>query len=236
ALFSFAVLALLIATQTGSAAAAEPTCNGSSMYVVAHEDDTLIFQTPTITQEVESGRCVRSVFLTAGDAGKSQLYWHSRETGVEAAYALTAGVANEWQSSTVTAAGHTLLLRTLTANPRVSIVFMRLPDGGFPEGLGYASTGNQSLMKLWNGGNKATPSITSISAIDGTNTYTYNGLIETLAGLMNSFQPRVIATQDFKESFAELRQHQRTQRSRGHGLLHAESGEGLHQIAHAARL
>lgn len=177
------------------------------MYIVAHEDDTLIFQSPTISQEIESGRCVRSVFLTAGDAGKPQTYWHSREAGVEAAYALMAGVADQWTSSTVTAAGHSLLLRTLTANPRVSIVFMRLPDGGYPEGLGYAATGNQSLMKLWNGGNKATPSETSISAIDGSNTFTYTSLTETLTGLMTSFEPRVIGTQDFKEKFATSEDH-----------------------------
>jgi LmbE family N-acetylglucosaminyl deacetylase len=201
-LLACAALALLFGAKAGVAAATEPTCNSSSMYIVAHEDDTLIFQSPTLAQEIESGRCVRSVFLTAGDAGKSATYWHSRETGVEAAYALLAGVADEWQGSTVTAAGHTLLLRTLTADPGVSIVFMRLPDGGFPEGLGYAATGNQSLMKLWNGGNKASPSITSISAIDGTNSYTYNGLIETLSGLITAFEPRVIGTQDYNETFS----------------------------------
>lgn len=201
-----ALLALaLFGAKPGDASAAEAvTCNSSSMYIVAHEDDTLLFQSPTFAQEIESGRCVRSVFLTAGDAGKPKAYWNSREAGVEAAYALMAGVADNWQGSTVTAAGHSLVLRTLVAEPRVSIVFMRLPDGGYPEGLGYPATGNQSLMKLWNGGNsvKGVPTESSISAIDGSNTFTYNSLIETLTGLMTSFEPRVIATQDFLETFS----------------------------------
>ena len=205
------VLLLLIAAGSARAAVGEGgNCTSAHMYVVAHEDDTLLFQSPSILQDIESGRCTRSVFITAGDAGKGALYWQSREEGVEAAYAQMAGVANEWTSSTVVANGHPLLLRTLVGDPRISVVFMRLPDGDYPSGLGYPVTGNQSLMKLWNGGNKATPSISSIAAVDKSNSFTYSDLVATLTALMNAYEPQQVATQDYTETFAGWDHHDHT--------------------------
>ncbi len=45
---------------------------------------------------------------------------------MEAAYSEMTGVADAWTQSTVQADGHTLVLKTLTAEPRISVVFMRL--------------------------------------------------------------------------------------------------------------
>jgi LmbE family N-acetylglucosaminyl deacetylase len=208
-LLAFAA-AIALASTAGAAVGEGGECTSAHMYVVAHEDDTLLFQSPALLQDIESGRCTRSVFLTAGDAGKGAVYWHSREEGVEAAYAEMAGVEDEWASSTIVANGHSLLLRTLEEDPRISLVFMRLPDGGYPEGLGYAATGNQSLMKLWNGGNKGTPSETSISAIDKSNTFEYGSLTATLTALMSAYEPQQIATQDYTESFAGWDHHDHT--------------------------
>ena len=118
------------------------------MYVVAHQDDDILFQSPGLLRTIASGRCVRTVFVTAGDDGKSRSYWEGREAGAQAAYAQLAGVADAWEEATLDANGHTLALKTLTAQPRVSLVFMRLPDGGLTGG-GFASHGNQSLRKLW---------------------------------------------------------------------------------------
>jgi LmbE family N-acetylglucosaminyl deacetylase len=171
------------------------------MYVVAHEDDTLLFQSPALLQEIQSGACVRTVFLTAGDDGQSQSYWGTREQGAEAAYAQMAGAADTWTGSTLTANGHPIQLETLTEQPNVSILFMRLPDGGFPAGLGNPVYGNQSLMQLWNSGNGATPAKSSIAAVDGSTSYGYQDLISTLASLITSFQPQLIATQNFTGTF-----------------------------------
>src|SRR5258705_13224217 len=79
--------ALLLMSAVAAAGAATPTCTSSAMYIAAHEDDTLLFQSPSILQDIQSGRCVRTVFLTAGDAGLDQSYWEAREEGAEAAYA-----------------------------------------------------------------------------------------------------------------------------------------------------
>ena len=87
----------------------------NAMYIVAHPDDSLIFQSPDLLQNVQSNLNVLTVHLTAGDDGKGEAYWSGRESGVEAAYAQMAGVANSWTASTLNVGSHALVLQTLTA-------------------------------------------------------------------------------------------------------------------------
>jgi LmbE family N-acetylglucosaminyl deacetylase len=172
------------------------------MAFVAHQDDNLLFMNPRLQSEFDSGRCVRTVFLTAGDDGQPMPYWVGREEGMEAAYAEMAGVADIWTVGSVTVEGRPLLLKTLTADPRISIVFMRLPDGN--NGEGFPSTGSQSLMKLWASANPCAEcggEESTIEAIDHSAVYTYHELIDTLAGVIGEFGPRQIFTQNWDESF-----------------------------------
>ncbi len=201
------LVALLLAmggTGAGEVRAAPPVCNGKAMYIVAHQDDTLLFQSPALLQEIQSGRCVESVFLTAGDAGREATYWHQREAGAEAAYAEMAGVADEWEGSTTTIGGKALTTRTLKGAPGLSLIFMRLPDGNL-DGEGFPRYGNQSLLRLWRSANPGhgSPSITSITTVDGSATYTYPQLSATLEGLIDAYEPRLIATQNFNEALPE---------------------------------
>jgi LmbE family N-acetylglucosaminyl deacetylase len=170
------------------------------MYIAAHEDDTLLFQSPSLLQDIQSEHCVRTVFLTAGDAGRAQSYWGMREDGVEDGYAQMAGVANQWTGSQIIANGHSIHLETLKARPGISIAYMRLPDGG-TNGLGFPLYGNQSLMKLWNSENQDEeddlPEITSIKANDNSATYGYGDLITTLNSVMTAFGPQQIYTQNY---------------------------------------
>lgn len=53
---------------------------------VAHQDDDLLFMTPDVLHDLHDGKCVRTVYLTAGDAGGDKYYWLSRELGSEAAF------------------------------------------------------------------------------------------------------------------------------------------------------
>jgi LmbE family N-acetylglucosaminyl deacetylase len=179
-----------------STAKATESCTSPALYVVAHEDDSLLFQSPSVLQDIQSGRCVRTVFLTAGDAGRVQSYWSGREDGVEAAYAQMAGVSNQWTGSQVTANGHSIHLETLTARPGISLLYMRLPDGG-TNGDGYERYGFQSLAKLWRKGNGGSPTISSISAVDGSTSYSYQNLLDTLVDLIESFEPQQIYTQNY---------------------------------------
>lgn len=194
------MMTLLLAAVPG-ARAESASCTSKAMYVVAHEDDSLLFQSPALLEDIRSGRCVRTVFLTAGDDGNPEAYWLERERGADAGYAQMAGVEDAWAPSSIEAEGHTLSLETLKAEPRVTLVFMRLPDGGYPGGDGTPTYGEKSLKKLWNSGNGGSPSDGSITAVDGSETYEYQDLVDTLAALMTSFEPQWIATQNYTGAF-----------------------------------
>jgi LmbE family N-acetylglucosaminyl deacetylase len=194
----------LLASLPGAAAGDSPSCPHKRLTIVAHEDDDLIFQNPAILEAIAAGDCVRTVYVTAGDAGKGETYWRDREQGPRAAYAQMAAVANSWTNSTPSVAGHTIHLATLTAHPQVSQANLRLPDGGGGAGTGYAVNGNQSVPRLWRSQNPQPASlapISSINAIDGSATYTYGGLLATLEALIEEFEPDVIGTQNFNAEF-----------------------------------
>jgi LmbE family N-acetylglucosaminyl deacetylase len=169
---------------------------GSSLYTVAHEDDSILFQDPDLRTDIAKGRCVRTVFLTAGDAGLDSAYWQGRENGAKASYADLAGKPNVWTEGDAGIPGHPTPLFTLAGNPAVSIVFMRIPDGQ-SRGRGFGSTGMVSLEKLW------LETVPSMRVIDGTSSYTRNDLIDALAYLMTSFAPSEIRTQDFVGTFGD---------------------------------
>jgi LmbE family N-acetylglucosaminyl deacetylase len=167
------------------------------MYIIAHPDDSLLFQSPSLLQNIQSNVNVLTVHLTAGDDGLAESYWAGREAGIRASYAQMAGVVNVWTTSTLTVGSYQLVLDSLTGQPNVAVIFMRLPDGGYPNGLGTALYGYQSLMQLWQG------SESMITAVDGSATYTRTQLISTLASIMSLYQPQLIATQDYVGTFGE---------------------------------
>ena len=116
-----------------------------------------------------------------------------------------AGVADAeaWTESTEMANGRSIALSTLTEDPRVSLLFMRLPDGGYPAGEGTAPQ-FESLMKLWNqgnGGSPAWPEITTVVGATPAATYASQGLVDTLAEVIGSYEPRWIATQNYTGVF-----------------------------------
>jgi len=111
-----ALLLLSCLLGLASTAVAEPECNnGASMNIVAHEDDDLLFLSPDLIHDIQSGRCVRTIFVTAGDAGKGRRYWKSREDGIRSAYALMAGVSSPWTISDAFISGHGITIHTLKA-------------------------------------------------------------------------------------------------------------------------
>jgi LmbE family N-acetylglucosaminyl deacetylase len=180
-------------------AAAIGPCSGGDLYVAAHQDDTLLFQSPSLLADVQAGHCVQTIFLTAGDSGRPASYWEGRETGAEVAYEQMAGVSGaSWSVKTETVNGHPIDFATLPGKP-ISIAYLRLPDGGI-EGEGFPLYGGQSLMKLWDSGNPPgegeTP-ITSIEAVDDSTSYSYEGLVATVRSLIESFAPQEIATQNY---------------------------------------
>jgi LmbE family N-acetylglucosaminyl deacetylase len=169
---------------------------GGTLSVVAHQDDSILFQDPDLRGEIANGKCVRTVFVTAGDAGLDSNYWQAREAGAKAAYADLAGQPLAWHDTDAGIPGHPAPLLTLDGNPRVSIVFLRLPDGQ-SAGRGFGSTGMVSLEKLWMG---AAP---AAAAVDKSSTYTRDDLTRALLSVMTTFGPDTIRTQDFVGTFGD---------------------------------
>jgi len=169
---------------------------GTSLNIVAHADDDLLFLSPDLLHAIQAGRNVRTVFLTAGDNGAAADYWGRRETGVRAAYAQMSGVANAWTQSDAGIAGHALPVFTLSEYPSISLAFMRLPDGN-GNGSGFPSTKYETLEKLWTG------QISTIDAIDGSSSYSKATLINTLTSLISFFQPDQINTQDYLGTYGD---------------------------------
>jgi len=172
------------------------TCThaNSSMNVVAHEDDDILFVNPATDTDVAGGRCVTTVYLTAGDDGRSASYWHGREDGAMAAYAEMAGIRNAWTTTRLrTASGQAVVTRTLNGTG-IRLIFLRLPTGS-PGGR--AANHYQSLSKLHAG------TIPTVSAVDGTATYTSASLRATLTGFMTTFQPSVVRTLDYTDPYGD---------------------------------
>jgi len=144
----------------------------SSVYVSAHPDDWQLFMNPNAYTSLK-GTNEKVVFIhtTAGDGGDGTTsnYYLAREEGslrairfMSNTYTNAGAPGAEMNPTTVTLNGHSIAKYTYR---NAEIYFLRLPDGNY-SGPGYAGTNNESLQKLYSG------TITSISAIDGSTTYT----------------------------------------------------------------
>ncbi len=159
------------------------------MNVVAHQDDDLLFLSPDLLHNIQSKDCVRTVYLTAGDAGGGKFYWLSRQLGAEAAYSNMVGVKDVWDHQTlILAPNEYATIAAPRNNTRVSLVFMNLPDGNL-QGQGFPASDHQSLAKLYSG------SISTIRTVDGESVYTSGRLVDALTLLMDTYQPAEIHTQ-----------------------------------------
>jgi LmbE family N-acetylglucosaminyl deacetylase len=167
------------------------TCQGPTVLdFVAHEDDDLLFMNPTLQQDIQAGYCIRTVYLTAGDAGQGEYYWLDREQGDEAAYNLMIGqVPNIWISRIVSLTDQEYItVANPKGNSKVSLVYMYLPDGNL-KGQGFPSTHYESLAKLESGQDNV------LNTVDGQSIYTDAQLVNALVALMYTYQPTVINTQ-----------------------------------------
>lgn len=164
--------------------------NFTIMNIVAHEDDDLLFMNPAISHDIANGDCVRTVYLTAGDAGQSQLYWLSREQGSQAAYDYMDGPTKDiWIQRIVKLSDHSFItVMNPRGNSKISLIFFHLPDGNI-NGKGFKATHDESLAKL-EAGKEST-----ITSVSGLSTYTSTELVNSIAELMKAYLPTEINTQ-----------------------------------------
>lgn len=177
-----------------------PDCSqGTLMTFVAHQDDDILFMQPDEFAKVDSGMCLYSVYLTAGDAAQDKGYWLKRQFGAEAAHAELARMPNRWDQTRVELApGMFASVSTLRGSNRVvSLIFLNLPDGN-QTGRGFASTRYQSLQRLYSG------EIPTMTTVDGASTYTKQQLTELLAGLVERYAVTEVWSQAYT---GNLRKH-----------------------------
>ena len=154
----------------------------TSVYVSAHPDDWQLFMNPNAYNSVK-GTNEKVVFIhtTAGDAGDgiTNNHYLAREEGslrairfMSNTFTNNGAPGTNMNQTIVNVNGHQVLKFSYR---NIVTYFLRLPDGDY-RGTGYPGTNNQSLQKLYNG------SISTISAIDGSTTYT------SLADLQNTLK------------------------------------------------
>ncbi|GAA5826186.1 hypothetical protein JCM11251_007199 [Rhodosporidiobolus azoricus] len=185
----------VLACQVTSIAGAVFNCVGGTVYVIAHADDDLLFQSPDLLTDMKSGSCVTTVIMTAGDSGTTgQTYSSARESGNQAAYAQMSGVGNTYTEVTATLGGQPITVRSLKSDPRVQKVYFRLPDGNM-DGSGFGITGYQSLRMLYFG------SISSITNQPKTATFTLSTLKQALGEIITARQPSFVRTLDYMSDY-----------------------------------
>jgi LmbE family N-acetylglucosaminyl deacetylase len=165
----------------------------SALYVVAHEDDELLFMNPTMDLDIQRGVETTTLFLTAGDAGNPEAYWKRREEGVRAAHALLARANNDWIEDKLTVGERLLTRFSLRSDPGQRLLFLRLPDGN---GDGSGFFGNGSLQDLWEGKRPA------LAPKDGAPGYSQSELFELLAAILSTMQPDHLHIQDSTNLYA----------------------------------
>ncbi|SGY68275.1 BQ5605_C004g02873 [Microbotryum silenes-dioicae] len=193
-LLRLAVVLLFTCYQLSAVSAAVFSCVGGTVYVVAHPDDDLLFQSPDLWTDVVSGACITTIFLTSGDSGVGLTYAKARESGNEAANSYMANVDDTWTEFIATFGGQPVLVRTLVDAPQVQRVWFRLPDGNV-DGTGYAPNGYQSLRGLYFG------SISSISSVDGGATFTLATLKKAISDILTARQAENVRTLDYLSDY-----------------------------------
>ncbi len=168
----------------------QATCNSPTlMNIVAHQDDDLLFMSPDLLHSVRDKYCIRTIYITAGDAGAGSYYWLSREQGSEAAYSEMLGNHDVWIERIVKLPGGEFAhIANPRGNPAISLIFLHLPDGNVT-GLGFGASHNESLARL------EADQITRMHTVDGQSSYSTAQLSDALVALIHQYEPTEIHTQ-----------------------------------------
>lgn len=177
-------------TQFGTQSLAPYLCSDiQDHYVVAHEDDDLLFMNPDLAAAIRLNHCVLTTFMTAGNDNKQGqaglTYMKQREEGIRQAYAKMSGVPNIWSEGTFYVNNKKIKTFALSGNQRVMLTFFRLSDGA-------DSNYYKTLAAL----NSTSDPLFKITAIDRSNSFTKSQLVKTLADMMKTAEPKYLHIQD----------------------------------------
>lgn len=168
--------------------AAEAPGDDTTVAIWAHADDDIIFANPHLGQIIGSGATLRTVFVTAGDAGRGLGYARQREDGIRAAYDAMRGSTTPWETSQITLLSGARVTRFVPVDdPRLSITVLRLPDGNL-SAKGFPNTGDAGLTQLING------TVPTLAPIDDGPIVDATRLSDTIVELIHAGRPDHITT------------------------------------------
>lgn len=101
-----------------------------------------------------------------------------------------------WSETRVKLNGKAVLIRSLRQGSNVQILYLRLPDGA-TDGEGYDANDKESLKKLYR------KKIRTVTAIDGSATYTLDNLKGLIATVLKQRKAHDIRVLDFKTPVPE---------------------------------
>ncbi|WP_418961459.1 PIG-L family deacetylase [Streptomyces tritici] len=178
------------------------------MQIAAHPDDDLYFMNPDGQRMLDAGVPVVCVYVSAGEHdGKNHVpgrgrantpadrpaYSSARHQGLRQSYAEALGLGRftPWQKDVVTLrGGRTAEINTLAhGDRRVELIYLNLPM--------HTPRRWMALPALWS--DRALDLRTVVSAdspVTTSSTYDFDGLVDVLAGLMETYRPTVIHTLD----------------------------------------
>lgn len=176
------------------------------MQILAHPDDDLYFMNPDTRLALDAGTPLVCVYLTAGEAdgvnkipGRARpvpdkaAYSSARHQGLRQAYAALLGLEpfTPWEISVADlGADHRAEVNVLTAGGRrVELVFLNTAMHTGRHRLGLPSLWQDRRLVL-------RTVVADGSPLRRAGSYTYDGLIGVLTGLMESYRPTVVHTLD----------------------------------------
>ncbi|WP_411082131.1 PIG-L family deacetylase [Streptomyces sp. cmx-18-6] len=173
---------------------------------LAHPDDDLYFMNPDTRQALDAGTPLVCVYLTAGDAdGVNKIpgaprpapdpaaYSSSRHQGLRQAYAVLLGLDRftPWERSVLPLhGGHRAEVDVLVHGARrVELVFLNTAM--------HTGRGRLGLPSLWQDRQLVLRTVVADnSPADRAGSYTYDGLIDVLVGLLERYRPTLVHTLD----------------------------------------
>ncbi|MER5553265.1 PIG-L family deacetylase [Streptomyces sp. NPDC002793] len=176
------------------------------MQILAHPDDDLYFMNPDTRPALDAGTPLVCVYLTAGEAdGVNKIpgaprpapdkaaYSAARHQGLRQAYATLLGLEMfaPWEISVAELGdGHRAEVNTLTAGTRrVELVFI--------DTAMHTGRHRPGLPSLWQDRRLSLRTVVADgSPLRHAGSYTYDGLIDVLAGLLERYRPTVVHTLD----------------------------------------
>ncbi|MFH9196988.1 PIG-L family deacetylase [Streptomyces anulatus] len=197
------------------------------MQVLAHPDDDLYFMNPDAREALDAGTPVVCVYLTAGEAdGLNKVpgaprpepdraaYASSRHQGLRQAYAELLGLDRftPWQRSVLTLHGGHRAERDVLADGarRVELVFLSTAM--------HTGRGRLGLPSLWQDRRLVLRTVVAHdSPLEKAGSYTYDGLVDVLVGLLEQYRPTVVHTLDPDPDLQFSSEYERRRDSEQHG-------------------